>query len=146
MGSNQWSQRTANVFFFGVCQSFFQWLSCLDQCFFKVSLPVILIAKDKEALCLGQRQRSQSLVQSCISMFGLLQNYTHYDHIIDGFMLQKIHLHRLAFQTFKGLYQSSWLIWYIIWFQRKKHWQLTGIGSWKVVSRIMISAWWVNKA
>ena len=55
-------------------------------------LPVVLIRKDKEALCVRGTQRTQALVDALIAMLHLLQHNTHDDDILNCLMLQKVHL------------------------------------------------------
>lgn len=55
-------------------------------------LPMVLICKDKEALCVRGTQRTQTLVDALIAMLDLLQHNTHDDDILDCLMLQKVHL------------------------------------------------------
>lgn len=65
--------------------------------------PVVLINEDKEALCRGVDDGAQALVCRGVAVPHFLQHHPQYDHVCDGGMLQKIHLHRQRLCALSGL-------------------------------------------
>lgn len=57
-----------------------------------VAIPMMLIAKDEEALGGRCCEGSQALIDGAVAVSDFLQDHSHDDDIINAFMLQKVHL------------------------------------------------------